>query len=122
MAKQAKLKFEVPEVPGLLPDNLKREWKRTYIEARQQAEEDGSLDLAGQVQQALREANRVLRTPKVESYSAAMQLEGWQVVRRDEVGGVLKVVTIDAKKYSFPVPASAQRTDSTTAGQSEEKK
>lgn len=95
-----------PEAPAILPAKWQAQWKKTYAEAFQAAQADEPDDAPRQRQMARREANRMLRTPKLTSYEEAAALEDWQVVFRGEVDGVLKVVTCDGKKYRFPVPAS----------------
>lgn len=102
------IEFEVPAAPEVLPSQLKSKWRSDYIDAYKRAAEDGSLSESDRKQQALREANRVLRVPEVEKYDDAMALKEFQVARREDVGGTLKVVTIDGKKYSFPVPPEKQ--------------
>lgn len=94
-----------PEAPSILPAKLQAEWRKTYADALEAARADEPDDPARQRLLARREANRILRTPKLTSYESAMQLEDWQVLFRGEVDGVLKVVTCDGKKYRFPVPA-----------------
>lgn len=113
---------EVPAAPSIIkdgadvfPSSLKSKWRADYIDAYKRASEDGSLSESDRKQQALREANRVLRVPEVEDYDDAMALKDFQVASRADVGGTLKVVTIDGKKYSFPVPPVKSSPPSGTA-------
>lgn len=98
-----------PAAPALLPVDLQSEWRKRYSAAYQEAAGDPSVDESSRKQAAHREANRLLRTPQITSYEQAMRLPAWQFIRRDEVGGQLKVVTIDGKKYSLPAPRQAER-------------
>ncbi len=100
-------KVAIPEAPAILPARMQAQWKKTYAEALDQAKADEPDDPQRQRMLARREANRMLRTPKLTSYEQAKSLEDWQVVFRGEADGVLKVVTFDGKKYRFPVPAKA---------------
>jgi hypothetical protein len=96
--------MRTPEAPAILPAKLQAQWKKNYAEALEAARADEPDDLSRQRLLARREANRMLRVPKLTSYEQAMQLEDWQVVFRGEAGGELKVVTCDGKKYRFAVP------------------
>ncbi len=128
MTETVKLEFPIPEPfslqgpqPGQgalapFPEKLRQEWKKTYAAAYQRAiEDDGedykneplALQHARRNQRGLREANRVFRTPDCTCYADAKSLEDWQVILRKVEEGMLKVVTIDAKKHVFPVPQSA---------------
>jgi hypothetical protein len=117
MAKEEEVKFEAPEAPAILPDKVKKQWAKAYVDAFRQAQEDSPNDLTTQIQTALREANRTLRVPKLESYEDAMELPEWKVIKRQAVGTELKVVTIDGKKYTFPVPPPAGGDDTRGTGE-----
>jgi hypothetical protein len=99
-------KIEAPAAPNLtgFPEKLRERWQDNYAEALRQAQVDHPGDDIQQRAVATREANRVFRVPELKSYRAAMDLEPWQVLHRKEDATQLKVVTIDGKKYSFPVP------------------
>lgn len=107
----------IPAAPEILPENLQAQWKKTYAEALEQAKADEPEDPQRQRLLARREANRMLRTPKCSSAADLNRLADWQVIFRGERDGQLKAVTIDGKKYSFPVAARA-----TAAEKKEEKK
>jgi hypothetical protein len=106
---EEKQTITIPEAPALLPSSVKAEWRRAYASESQRLAGDDSLSDSDRRQGALREANRLLRVPEVESYQEAQRLAEWQVVHREVRDGQLKVVTIDGHKYSFPVPAGAER-------------
>ncbi len=96
---------QTPAPPEILPAPLQAQWRKTYAEALEQAKADEPDDPARQKMLARREANRLLRTPKLTSYEDAAGLKDWQVISRVEADGVLKGVTFDGKKFRFPVPA-----------------
>jgi len=98
----------IPAAPAILPADLQNEWKKKYAAALEEAKADEPEDPQRQRLLARREANRMLRTPKCTSAADVKRLADWQVIFRGERDGALKVVTIDGKKYSFPV-AAAQR-------------
>jgi len=110
-----------PEAPASLPENLHAQWKKSYADALEQARADEPEDPQRQRLLALREANRMLRTPKCTSAADLRRLADWQVIFRGERDGQLKVVTRDGKKYSFPV-AVRQAEGRTAAETKEEKK
>ncbi len=97
-----------PVWPAGTPEKVKVQWRKEFDAAVESMSAD-TADTSAQFQAARREANRILRISKPTSYSGAMALENWQVVKRavEDNAGVptLKVVTIDGGKYSFPVPA-----------------
>ena len=95
----------IPAAPAILPENLQVVWRKTYASAFEQAKADEPDDPARQRQLALREANRMLRTPNCTSAADLAKLAEWQVIFRGERDGQLKAVTMDGKKYSFPVQA-----------------
>lgn len=103
--------MQIPKAPEILPANLQEAWRKAYASAFQQAKADEPDDPARQRQLALREANRMLRTPNVSNAAEAAKLADWQVIYRGERDGQLKVVTMDGKKYSFPVarPAAPEK-------------
>lgn len=96
---------EPPDFPGF-PDKRKLEWKQNWLKAFKQAQIDHPGDEITQRAVATREANRVFRVEEPTGYDDAMALEEWQFLLRAEKGGQLKLVTIDGKKYSFPIPAA----------------
>src|SRR6266852_3375972 len=102
-------KINVPEPPNLpgLPESKRRDWRETYAKAFKQALIDHPADEIEQRATAMREANRIFSVDEPANYKDAMALADWQVLYRAERDGHLKVVTIDAKKYSFPIPEKA---------------
>ncbi len=96
----------VPEPPPVagLPENVKKQWKETYLAAYKQAQIDQSTESNMWPQTATREANRILRVPELTGYEQAKALPAWQIVHRDERDGRLRVVTSDGRKYLFDVP------------------
>lgn len=100
-------RVEVPAAPSFLPPELKKKWEGAYADGLKQAQEDSPNDLATQKQAAAREANRLVRVPECKSAADVKALADWQVIRREEVGGQIKCVTIDGKKYAFDVTAPA---------------
>lgn len=97
------IEVEVPAAPEILPDALKEKFAQAYVSAYKKAAQDGSQSDADRKQSAMREANRILEVEEPTSAEEAEKLPKWQVLRREVVGGQLKVVTIDGKKFSFPV-------------------
>lgn len=104
------IKVDVPEPPALLPPDLREQWKQLYAERYRQVVSDEGLDYRTQVgpehdarrnKLALRAANRLLATSAIVTYEEAKALPDWQVIFREEKDGVLKLMTIDAKKYIF---------------------
>lgn len=109
-------KLNIPDAPSVLPAGLQAKWKDTYRKAYEEAQNDFPNDAIQQRQTALREANRLLRVTPPEDYRAAKALPKYQVHSSAELGGVLKLVTIDGKKYNFPIPKSEQKADDSPAG------
>jgi len=104
-----KVKIDVPEVPSVLPPAEQKKWVETYKAAFEEAQNDDPGDVVKQRQSALREANRLLRVEKITSADQAKALPKWKLVQCEEKDGVLKVVTIDGKKYSFGVGRGAKQ-------------
>jgi hypothetical protein len=104
-------KIQIPDAPAGLPASVEKKWKQTYEAAFKEAQEESPDDLTTQRQLALREANRLLKTPELTSYSQAKDLEDWHFVLRapSADGTTLRVVTRHGKKYTFPIPAKAQK-------------
>ena len=98
------VKVDVPQPPAYLPVGLHKQYTKAFNDAFKQAQEDSPGDLPTQRQAAMREANRVLKVPELTSYEDAIALPDWKVIKREVIGADLKVVTIDGKKYAFPVP------------------
>jgi hypothetical protein len=119
-------KIEIPAAPAGLPAALEKKWKQTYESAFKEAQEESPDDLTTQRQLALREANRLLKTPELTSYNQTMDLEDHHFVLREpsKDGKTLRVVTRHGRKYTFPIPAKAQKAaddkqgDKTPAGTS----
>ena len=102
-------------MPGL-PESKKQEWRDDYARAFKQAQVDHPEDPLEQRATAVREANRIFRVGEVASYEQAMALPDWQVHingdgtrARFKRGDELKLVTIDGKKFSFPIPRKASK-------------
>jgi hypothetical protein len=107
----AEPKIDIPAAQANLPETVEKKWKEAYQVAFKEAQNDWPDDPPTQKQQALREANRVLKTPELTSYSHAASLEEWHFVLRapSTDGKTLRVVTRHGKKYTFPIPAKAQK-------------
>ena len=106
----AETKIEIPAAPANLPQAVEEKWKAAYEAAFAEAQNDWPDDPPTQKQQALREANRVVKTPELTSYSQTMGLEDWHFALREpsKDGKTLRVVTRHGKKYTFPIPPKAQ--------------
>jgi hypothetical protein len=107
----ADLKIEAPPAPAGIPALVAKKWKKAFEDAFEEAQNDFPDDLPAQRQAAFREANRLLKTPELTSYSDAMDLEDFHVVLREPSidGKTLRVVTRHGKKYNLPIPAKAQK-------------
>ena len=107
----AEAKIEIPAAPAGLPPALEKRWKAAYEAAFKEAQDESPDDLTTQRQLALREANRLLKTPELESYEQVMKLEEHHFVLREPStdGKTLRVVTRHGKKYKFPIPAKSQK-------------
>ena len=107
----AETKIEIPAAPANLPEAVEKKWKEAYAAAFKEAQNDWPDDVPTQKQQSLREANRVVKTPELTSYSHAASLEEWHFVLRaaSADGKTLRVVTRHGKKYTFPIPAKQQK-------------
>jgi len=99
-----------------LPESKKREWRDSYARAFKQAQIDRPEDPLEQRATATREANRIFRVGEVASYEQAMALPDWQVHingdgtrARFERNGELRLVTIDGRKFAFPIPRKASK-------------
>jgi hypothetical protein len=106
-----KNQIEVPAAPAGLPKAVEKKWKETYAAAFKEAQDEAPDDLTQQRQSALRDANRILKTPEITSYSQAMDIEEWHFVLREPSadGKMLRVVTRHGKKYNLAIPAKAQK-------------
>ena len=111
-------KIEIPNPPAHLPAVLQKKWSATYETAYKQAQIDQPNDANAHKQAARIEANKLMRIPAPESHKEAAALvsafeeqtgEGWKVLGhgKRKIGGVdhLVVITADAKKHAFPIPA-----------------
>ncbi len=100
----------IPAAPSALPAGLQKKWAATYNSAFLQCKADDENASDGDCHQAARrEANRLLKVEAPTSHKEAMALPDWHCHHREEKDGVLRVVTIDGKKYSFDVPKSAEK-------------
>ncbi len=99
---EVKSEAKTPEAPAILPAELKAKWRSVYAEEFKAAQADHPEDVPAQRQQALREANRLLRVPEIQSAADADRLPKWQVLADTTAQGVRKLVTIDGRKYKFP--------------------
>lgn len=104
-------KIQIPDAPAGLPAAVEKKWKQAYETAFKEAQEESPDDLTTQRQLALREANRLLKTPELTSYSQTMDIEDHHFALREpsKDGKTLRVVTRHGKKYTFPIPAKAQK-------------
>jgi hypothetical protein len=95
---------KIPDAPAGIPPAVAKKWKEVYSQALIEAANDCPNDAIQQKQAALREANRLLRVPEPKSHADAVALADWHVMHREEKDGHLRVVTIEGKKFKFPVP------------------
>src|SRR5712691_12684746 len=93
-----------PQFPGM-PKDFAGRWTVAYARALKQAEVNYPGDETEQRAVATREANRLFAVDEPENYEQAMAIESWKVLHREPFGKELKLVTIDGKKYRFPIPA-----------------
>jgi hypothetical protein len=98
----------IPDAPALLPAELQQQWKKTWLKEFKQAQIDHPGDEPEQQSTAARMANRLLSPDEPESYEDAIAMPNWQCMQRIEKNGKLWVVTINGKKFSFDIPASAK--------------
>lgn len=99
-----KVKVEVPQAPPGLPESIKARWAKAYVDAHEQAQVDHPEDSSAQQQYAVKEANKVVRVPRVVSLKDLQALEPWHFVKEPfERNGKIVAVTIDGKKFSFDV-------------------
>jgi hypothetical protein len=103
--------IEVPAAPAGLPKAVEKKWKETYAAAFKEAQDESPDDLTQQRQLALRDANRILKTPEITSYKQAMEIEDWHFVLREPSANreTLRVVTRHGKKYTFAIPKKEQK-------------
>jgi hypothetical protein len=106
-----KTAIEIPAAPSGLPAALEKKWKAAYEAAFREAQEESPDDLTTQRQLALRDANSLLKTPELTSYSHALDVEDHHFVLRapSADGKTLRVVTRHGKKYTFPIPVKVQK-------------
>jgi hypothetical protein len=108
-----------PEVVGALaplPESKRHEWRQLYSAALKQAKVDSPGDSIAQRQAANKEANRIFRIGEITTYKQAAALEDWQLMKRQEIGGRLHIVTIDGKGYWVDVPSSVDAGASQSEG------
>jgi hypothetical protein len=93
----------IPQAPAGLPAGVATKWQEAYATVLS-AHSHRSIDQARR--EALQAANELLRTPELESYSAAMALDAWHFQLREPSndGRTLRVVTRHGDKYTFPIP------------------
>jgi hypothetical protein len=97
--------INVPAAPAVLPEDLRKKYASTYTAAFKEAKADDENASDGDCHQAARkEANRLLRVAEPTTHAEATKLPKWHVHHSKEEDGVLKIVTIDGKKYKFDVP------------------
>jgi hypothetical protein len=99
----------LPQLIGTEPKEFIGQWQLAYQKALKQAEVNYPGDETEQRAVASREANRLFAVDEPETYEQAMAIEPWKCLHRQVFGNVLKVVTIDGKKYSFPIPAEPEK-------------
>ena len=96
-----------PAAPAHLPAAAKKEWAERYAKAHAQARIDQPENPSAQRTAALKHANTLLSVPAPKSAAEIEALEPWQVLLRSYrvVNGMqtLHCVTMDGRKYSFPV-------------------
>lgn len=108
----------IPDPPAGLPKAVENKWKQAYAVGFKEAQASDQESPAAWGQPALREANKVLRVPDPEDFDDAMELADWMVLHREQKktkdGVVLNVVTRHGKKFRFPVPAKAVKSEPST--------
>jgi hypothetical protein len=96
-------------VPKFLPEDQKKKWQGTYDATLKQAKANPSNSDSQAHAAALKEANKLLAVPTPTSAADIEKLEAWQVVKRGPrlIDGKehLSCITIDGKKFAFPVAA-----------------
>jgi hypothetical protein len=97
-----------PQFPGV-PRDFAGRWETAYARAFKQAEVNHPGDETEQRAVAAREANRLFAVDEPENYEQAMSIEEWKCLHREPFGKELRLVTIDGKKYRFPLPAPAEQ-------------
>ncbi len=114
-------KVNVPAAPhfGGMPRDFAGRWEQVWAKAFRAAEVNYPGDETEQRAVATREANRLFAVDEPENYEQAMGIENWKVLHRQPSGGVLKLVTIDGKKYSFPIPPPEPEKKSAKGGAKE---
>jgi hypothetical protein len=114
----ASTEITIPTPPAGLPPELQEKWKKLYIAGYRESQESRGSKLAPDRMAllehhhaGLREANRIQHVDMPQTYEEAIALQGWQLLTRKVVpanvtgrGDELAGVTIDGKKFSFPVP------------------
>jgi len=96
-----------PYFPGV-PRDFAGRWQQAFARAFKQAEVNHPGDETEQRAVATREANRLFAVDEPENYEQAMAIENWKVLHREPFGQELRLVTIDGKKYRFPLPVPAE--------------
>lgn len=108
----------IPEPPPVMsalapvPAQIREKWRKIYADKlKEELDDEPDREVAMRREnverrhwKALRQANKLFEVPDCASHKDAMALEDWQVIVREVRGSELVVVTIDAKKYRFPVP------------------
>lgn len=98
---------QIPNPPQNLPAEIKDKWTARYKKSLEQAKQDYPDNPSRQRQTANREANALLKIAAPQSAADIDALERWQVIQRGSRNldgkSIRFCVTIDGRKYSFPV-------------------
>jgi hypothetical protein len=100
---------DMPKPPAHLPAEAVQLWKNGFAWAYKSEKDDYPTKPQRWRKAAIKAAAKAIAIPQLESFTDAMKLDPWQFIYREQVkadnGLVLKVVTCEGKKYSFPVPS-----------------
>lgn len=102
---------QTPAPPANLPPEIQQKWTDLHDKALAQAKQDNGNNERGARIAAVKAANTLQRVTPPTSAAEIDALEDWQVIRRETktIKGVATrlCVTIDGRKYAFPVDAAA---------------
>jgi hypothetical protein len=100
-----------PLLRRIFPTQSRNQWTAAYKKALQQAAAEFPENESAQRGIATKEANRLLAVAPPQSAKDIDALEDWQVLTRGVKDGKAFAVTIDGRKYSFPVAKAAKKSD-----------
>src|SRR5690348_12378461 len=106
-----------PAAPAYLPSEAAAQWRDAYQKALAQAKINTPDNESSQRAAALKSANALLSVSAPKSASDVDKLAPWQVLVREtrvvkKTGEQVRVcVTVDGRKYSFPLETSTRAQD-----------